>query len=258
MPTDLQQSYPLILALAAAVAAGLVGSFALMKRMALAGDVISHIALPGLGLAFLLGVNPLVGGAATLFLGTLIVWHLQKHTTLATETAIGVMFAASVALGTIITPEADLIDALFGGFGKLTTTGFLVGILATVVVIAFIIKFRDRLIIELFSPELAAASGVNVARTDLWFLLIFALTVLLGLQFLGALLMGALIIIPAATGRQLAKTLPAFLVISSLASVLSVAAGFALSARYDLPLGPTIVISAAALFIVSLIKKSKA
>ena len=74
-----------MLALLFAVAAGLVGSFALMKRMLLAGDVISHLALPGFGLAFLLKINPLLGAATTLFLGTLLIWQLQKKTGLATD-----------------------------------------------------------------------------------------------------------------------------------------------------------------------------
>jgi len=68
----------LVLAMFFALAAGLVGGIALMKRMALAGDVMSHLALPGLGMAFLLKVDPLMGGAATLFLGTFLVWKLQK------------------------------------------------------------------------------------------------------------------------------------------------------------------------------------
>lgn len=77
--TSGSEIYSVILALLFAITAGLVGSFALMKRMLLAGDVISHIALPGLGLAFLLNFSPLLGGGTTLFLGTLLVWQLQKR-----------------------------------------------------------------------------------------------------------------------------------------------------------------------------------
>jgi ABC-type Mn2+/Zn2+ transport system permease subunit len=79
--------YSIVLVLLTALAAGLVGSFALMKRMSLAGDVISHIALPGLGLALLLHFNPLFGAAATLFLGTLLIWRLQQGGTLTTDVA---------------------------------------------------------------------------------------------------------------------------------------------------------------------------
>src|SRR6266498_2619569 len=224
--------YSIVLVLLTALAAGLVGSFALMKRMSLAGDVISHVALPGLGIALLLHFNPLIGAAATLLIGTILIWRLQQGRTLTTDVAIGVIFTAALAIGTLVTPSEDLIEALFGGFQSLTLPWFLLGLLAVLSIISFIWLFRHKLILALFSPELAAVTGINVARLDLYYLLIFSLTVLLGLRFLGALLVGALIIIPAAIGRQLTHTLNAFLLTSSLASVLSVALGFTLSRFY--------------------------
>src|SRR6476660_3452759 len=86
------QIYSTILILLTAFAAGLVGSFTLMKRMSLAGDVVSHIALPGLGLAVLFGFNPLVGAAGALFLRALFIWHLQKSSTVRPDVALGVIF----------------------------------------------------------------------------------------------------------------------------------------------------------------------
>jgi ABC-type Mn2+/Zn2+ transport system permease subunit len=257
--------YSIVLVLLTALAAGLVGSFALMKRMSLAGDVISHIALPGLGLALLLHFNPLFGAAATLFLGTLLIWRLQQGGTLTTDVAIGVIFTAALAIGTLVTPSEDLIEALFGGFQSLTLPWFLLGVLAVLSIISFIYVVRHKLILALFSPELAAATGINVARLDLYYLLIFSLTVLLGLRFLGALLVGALIIIPAATGRQLTHTLTAFLSASSVASVLSVAIGFLINHYYshltigsvtlNLSLGPAIISVATVLFLFSLLRR---
>ncbi len=249
--------YAIVLALAVAVAAGLVGSFALMKRMSLAGDVISHIALPGLGLAFLFNTNPLVGGSIALFFGTLVIWQLQKSSNLSTETTIGVIFVASVAIGTLLTPEEELIEALFGGFAPLDTTGFLLGLGAVAIIISFILAYKDQLILSLFSPELATTNGININRLNLFYLLIFSLTILVALQFLGALLVGALIIVPAAIGRQLTHTLGAFLTASSIASVLSVGLGLLISRLHNLPLGPIIVSVAALLFAISLFKKKK-
>ena len=249
--------YAVVLALLFAVAAGLVGSFALMKRMLLAGDVISHVALPGLGLAFLYGFNPLIGGAVTLLLGTLLIWQLQKKTGLATEAMIGVVFAGSVAIGAILTPKEDLVEALFGRFEDLSLTAFLVGIAAVLLIILIVFRFKDKLILGLFAPELAAATGVKLERLELYFLLVFSLSVLVGLRFLGALLAGSLIIIPATTSRRLTNNLSHFLVVSCLASVVAVGSGFAVT-RYMLPQispGPVIVIISAALFILSLLKK---
>src|SRR5581483_2318545 len=120
--------FAIILAIVSAAAAGLVGAFALMKRTILAGDVMSHIAIPGLGLAVLWQINPIAGGGLTLFAGILLIWHLQKKTELSAEAAIGVIFASSVALGALlIHSDESLIDALFGGFGALTTPEFVLG-----------------------------------------------------------------------------------------------------------------------------------
>src|SRR3954451_17806225 len=157
------QTYSTILILLTAFAAGLVGSFTLMKRMSLAGDVVSHIALPGLGLAMLFGFNPLLGAAGALFLGTLLIWHLQKSATMTTDVAIGVIFTAALAIGTVLTPSEDLIEALFGGFQSLTFFWFLAGIVAVAMVVGFVMTSRHKLILSLFSPELAAATGVNVS-----------------------------------------------------------------------------------------------
>jgi len=249
--------YSIVLALLFAVAAGLVGSFALMKKMLLASDVISHVALPGLGLAFLLGFNPLIGGAATLLLGTLLIWQLQKKTGLATEAMIGVVFAGSVAIGAVLTPKEDLVEALFGRFQDLSIVAFLFGVAAVLLIILVVFRFKDELILDLFAPELAAATGVKLEKLNLYFLLVFSLSVLVGLRFLGALLAGALIIIPATTGRRLTSDLSHFLVVSCIASVVAVGSGLAVT-RYLLPQvspGPIIVIISAAMFILSLLKR---
>jgi ABC-type Mn2+/Zn2+ transport system permease subunit len=249
--------YSVVLALLFAVAAGLVGSFALMKRMLLAGDVISHLALPGLGLAFMLGWNPLLGGACSLFAGTVLIAELQKKTKLTTDAMIGVVFAGSLAIGAALTPEADLIDALFGKFQQLSALTFAAGLIAIVVIILFVFRFREQLVLSVFSPELAAATGVRVNRLNLCFLLVFSLVVLVGLRFMGALLAGALIMVPSATGRRLANDLSGFLLASSVTSVIAVALGFILSGYVfkSVGLGPATTIVAAALFGASLLRK---
>jgi ABC-type Mn2+/Zn2+ transport system permease subunit len=251
--------YAWILTLLFAVAAGLVGSFALMKRMLLAADVISHVALPGLGVAFLLGFNPLLGGGATLFAGTLLIWQLQKKTGLEADATIGVVFAGSVAVGAVLTPQEDLVEALFGRFESLTLPTFLAGALAVVLIIAVILRFKDQLVLSLFAPDLAAAEGVRLNRLNLYYLLIFSLTVLVGLRFMGALLAGALVIIPAATGRRLARNVTSFLFVSCLVSAVAVAAGLLIT-RLALPrfsLGPITAIVAAVFFAASLLVRTE-
>jgi zinc transport system permease protein len=251
------EGYGLILALIFALAAGFVGCFALMRRMLLASDVISHLALPGLGIAFLLKLNPLAGGAATLFLGTVLIWRLQGRTGLATEAAIGVVFAAALAIGAAITPHEDLVEALFGTLPKLSLGGFLLGLAAVASVIVGILLLKDRLILSLFSPDLAAVTGVKVGRLELYFLLLFSLLILAGLRFMGALLASALIIIPASTARQLTGNMSSFLWISPLVSLLSVLVGYGLATAVlkTATVAPTIVVVSAVVFGATLLGK---
>jgi zinc transport system permease protein len=252
------QGFLLLLALFFALAAGLVGCFALMKRMVLASDVISHLALPGLGVAFLLKMNPLVGGATTLFLGTILVWRLQRKTGLATDAAIGVVFAAGLAIGAAVTPRENLIEALFGELQQVSLLGFLLGFAATLFVVLSVFLLKDRLALTIFSPDLANATGVKVGRVDLYFLLLFSLTILVGLRFMGTLLASALIILPAATARHLTDKLSHFLLVSSATSLVSVTAGFLFNIfvfRLS-TVGPTIVIFSALLFGLSLVRKT--
>jgi ABC-type Mn2+/Zn2+ transport system permease subunit len=243
----------LILGLAAASVCGVVGSFALMKRMTLAGDVVAHLALPGLGLAFMWGINPLAGAAVTLLAGIVIVHHLQRKSALATETALGVVFVGALAVGALVTPREDLMDALFGGYSEVTVRGFVAGMLACAIVLGTIAIMRHRLILVIFSSDLAASLGINVDRINLMYLGAFGVAILLSLRFLGALLVGAMIIVPAATGRRLAGTLSGFLLCSSMASVLSVAAGFAIASQWHFALGPTIVATSCVLFLATFI-----
>jgi ABC-type Mn2+/Zn2+ transport system permease subunit len=250
--------YSIILAITGAAAAGVIGSFALMKKTVIAGDVMSHIAIPGLGLAIIWSINPIVGGGATLLLGSMLIWHLEKKAGLSTEAAIGVIFSSSVALGALlIGSKEELVDALFGGFGSISTAEFAFGMAASIAVIVVIWMLKDKLIIGLFSPELASATKISVSWVNLWFLLLFSLTILSGLRFLGALLAGSLIIVPASAARQLTHSLNAFILTSTFLGILSVVLGFLISRAYNLDFGPTVVVVAAAFFALSLLKKKR-
>ncbi len=255
----MHESYILLvlLALCFALAAGLIGCFALMKRMLLASDVISHLALPGLGVAYLLKLNPLYGGAVTLFLGTFLVWQLQKKTGLATDASIGVVFAAALAIGAAVTPQGDLIDALFGGLEAASWLGFALGVVASGVIVFAVFLLKDRLTLATFSPELAATSGIRVDRLDLVYLLVFSLTVLVGLRFMGALLSSSLIILPAAAARQFADSLTRFFVISAAISIVSILAGFFVNAYvfHLSTVAPATVMFAALVFAASLLAR---
>ena len=244
------------LSVAAGAAAGLVGCFAVMRRMTLAADAISHIALPGIGVAILLRIHPILGGVAALLVGTLLVWGIENRTRLATETIIGVVFSTALAIGSLITSGEELIEALFGGVGHLTTVETTLALVLALGVIGFVLWKRHRLVLALVSPEIAHTSGINVPRLNLYFLLVFALTIALGLRYLGVLLVGSLVIIPAATAKRLARSLRGMLVISVAVSIASTTLGTLLSLSLHRTPGPMIVLVAASFFLLSLLRRS--
>ena len=240
----------LALSASMAVAAGLIGAFALMRRMTLAGDALSHVALPGIGVAILVGINPLAGALVALVAGAVLIWALERRTRVATEAIIGVVFSAALAIGALLATGEQLIDALFGAPGTLSAWELAVGLAGAIGVVAFVLGARDRLVLLFLSSDVARTAGINVQRLALLYLVAFALTVALGLRFLGALLMGSLIIIPAATARQLARNLNQMLGWSVGLAVFATVVGAWIAQSTGRETGPLIVIVAAACFTV--------
>jgi ABC-type Mn2+/Zn2+ transport system permease subunit len=245
----------LLVAIAMAVAAGLIGSFAVMRRMSLAADPLSHVALPGIGIALALHIHPVFGAVVMLAFGALLVWALEDRARATTESAIGVLFSAALAIGSIMTTGEDLIDALFGGAGALSWSEKVFGLSVASAIVLFILISKNSLVIMMVSPDVARTAGINVRRLDLLYLEAFALTIALGLRFLGVLLMGALIIIPAVTAKRLSHGLSSMLWFSVALSVISTALGSGIATHLHREAGPIIVLVATGLFLLSLLAR---
>lgn len=242
-----------LLSVAMAVAAGLVGCFAVMRRMSLAADALSHVALPGIGLALALEIHPIIGAVAMLIFGAVLVWALEERARAATETVIGVVFSAALAIGSLMTSGEELIDALFGGVGALGWGEIGFGFVAAGAIVWFIVAYKNSLTVMLVSPDVARTAGVDVRRLNLLYLLTFALTIALGLRYLGVLLMGALIIIPAATAKRLGRDLNSMLLLAVAMAVASTVLGTWVAFAIEREIGPLIVTVAAAGFLGSLV-----
>ncbi len=245
----------LALAVAMAVASGLIGCFAVMRRMSLAADPLSHVALPGIGVALALRIHPIFGAVALLFFGALLVWALEQRTRAATETMIGIVFSAALAVGSMMTSGENLIEALFGASGPPSTSELIFGLAGAFAVIVFIVTQRDSLIVMLVSPEVARTTGINVGRLNLLYLEAFALTIGLGLRYLGVLLMGALIIVPAATAKGMARNLTGMLYMAAGIAVLATVVGTWAAVWLHRASGPLIVMTATGVFLLSLTRK---
>ncbi len=240
-----------------AAAAGLIGCFAVMRRMTLASDALSHVALPGIGIALALRVHPGLGALAALLAGAALIWGIERRTGISTETVVGVVFSLALAVGAMLATGEELVDALLGAPGTLGGWEVGLGLLGALAVTVFVLVERHRLVLSIVSADIARTSGVRVERLELAFLLAFALTVALGLRYLGVLLMGSLVIIPAATAKNVARDLGQMFAVAVAVATTSTVGGELLAARLHRPTGPLIIAVTAAAFFGSLLLRRR-
>lgn len=251
MNIDLIQ--PLLVAIFISASASLLGCFAILKRMALVGDALSHVALPGIALGLIFNFNPFLGAIIFLAMAAIGIWFLEYKSKLSIETIVGVFFTASLALGTIITPEHELIEALLGNITALSFKESIISIILSIGLIVSLLLIHKRLALNMISQEMAQSAGIKNKRLEFAYLMIFALSVALGIKFIGALLMGSLIIIPAASAKNISRSLRAFMLLSVVFGILSAALGIYIASIYNMAPGPIFILISSIIFILSLI-----
>ncbi len=245
----------LLVGILTGLGAGYLGSFMILKRMSLVGDVISHVALPGIALALIFKVNPFVGAFAALFLAVVGIWFLERNTELPSETLVGIFFALSLALGILITPEPELLEALFGDIAKIGPADALITIAMIAVIFITMFRIYRGLTLSVVSKQLAQSMGVNVSRTSFLFLFLVAIIVALGLKVTGVFLMGAMVIVPAAAAKNVSIGLSNFTRLAALFGGLSALAGILFASRFNLHSGPIIVLASGVIFLLTLLFK---
>ncbi len=233
-------------------AAGYLGSIMISKRMALVGDALSHVALPGLALGILFGFSPFLGAFALLAVTAVATWYLQKSTELPVESIVGVLFVLALAIGILITPQVELYEALFGNISSVTLTDAAEAAVISVVVVLLLRAIYPKLALTMISRELAVSSRVNVDGINLIYLLLVSTVVAVGIKEVGTLLVGAVVIVPAAAARSVSSSLARYSVLSGAFGVGSAVAGVLLSSYLALPAGPIVVLAGAVLFVVGL------
>ncbi|QNQ52488.1 zinc ABC transporter permease subunit ZnuB [Serratia liquefaciens] len=246
-----------------AAAAGPLGSFVVWRRMSYFGDTLAHASLLGVAFGLLLDVNPFYAViAVTLVLALVLVW-LERRPQLSVDTLLGIMAHSALSLGLVVVAlmsnvRVDLMAYLFGDLLSVTFTDiWMIAIGVSVVLLILWWQWRNLLSMTV-SPELAHVDGVNLVRARTVLMLVTALTIGLAMKFVGALIITSLLIIPAATARRFARTPEQMAAYAMLVGVLAVTGGLAFSAFYDTPAGPSVVLSAAVLFVLSLSRKQQA
>lgn len=236
-------------------AAGYLGFLMLTKRMALVGDALGHVALPGMGLALLFGLNASLGAFVFLLLGIFLIWLLEIRTSLPTEALVGVIFIVSLAAGFLIVPNPELLEALFGDISRVTFFMSAISVIFSLLIIFVINRIYPKIILANISEDLARSEGVKIKKQNLIYLLSIAVIVALGVKIVGALLVGALVIIPAAAARNLSRNLKEYSLGSMVFGILSCFLGIVLFRITGLPAGPLIILSSTFFFLISLIFK---
>lgn len=255
MNIDNQFLFSLITGIFVGGAAGYIGSLMITKRMALVGDALGHVALPGMGLALLLGLNVSLGAFVFLFFGVLLIWFLEDKTKLPTETLVGIVFVFSLALGFLITPEPELLEALFGDISRVSFLGMIISAVASIALVCAINKIYPKIILSSISEDLALVNKISVKRCNLIYLFAISIIVALGVKMVGSLLVGALVIVPAAASRIISVNMRQYKFGSIFLGILSAVLGIGLSYPIKLPVGPLIILASVSFFLIFLIFK---
>lgn len=253
-----------------AVMSGVLGVFVVQRRLAFLGDGLAHAAFGGMGIgAYVIVTSGLIGSSVALLqhplwialpfslLAALVIAALRKRTRLSSDTAIGVSFAVSVALGvmffSLIPPDVNLgvsvLDLLFGSILGVRRGDLLAISIVAALAVAALLAAWGRLSYATFDDELARSDGVRTGALELALFLLAGVVIAVSASVVGIVLMAAYLVIPAAAARLLAPTLARMTLLSVALGVTSTVAGLALSFYLDVPSGATIVLTQAALFV---------
>jgi zinc transport system permease protein len=240
-----------------AIAAGLLGCFVVWRRMAYFGDATAHAAVLGVALALLFGTSITLGvGVVALTMAILI--HGLSGQGAAMDTMLGVLAHGALALGlvavTMIPGQRIDLDAyLFGDVLSVTRMDLAIIWGGGAIVVGVLWWQWSSMLTATLSPDLAHAAGINPRRQQLILTLLMAAVVAVAIKVVGALLITALLIIPAATARNYASTPERMAVLSMGIGALSAIGGLRLAVILDTPVGPTIICFSAVLFAFSAI-----
>lgn len=252
-------------ALAASILTGLVcavvGSYVVLKGLAFIGDAISHAAFPGIVAALLLKGSFYLGAGIAAVATALAIGWVSRHSRLRADTAIGVVFAGTFALGVFLfsTIRRFVVDPLSFLFGNVLSIGAddLVGLVVLgTIILAIVAVLWKELLYATFDPLGAAASGLPVGRLEYLVLALVALTIVVAVQAVGIILVVAMLVTPAATAQLLSVRYTRLMATAVVVGVGSAVAGLYASYWLDVASGATIVLIQTALFVVALVARN--
>jgi zinc transport system permease protein len=241
-----------------ALVAGPLGCFIVWRRLAYFGDTLSHAALLGVALAFLFEINITLAVFGVSICVSLALLLLQKRATLSSDALLGLLSHSALAIGLVALAfmtwvRVDLMGFLFGDILAVTPTDIAVVWAGGAIVLFILVLIWRSLFAATVNIELAQAEGMNPERANIIFMLLMAAVIAISMKIVGVLLITALLIIPAAAARRFSSGPEQMAILAALIGVGGVFGGLFGSLEWDTPAGPSIVVAALGLFVISVL-----
>ena len=232
-----------------------VGSYLIVQRMALLGDVIAHCVLPGLSISFFLGIDILIGAFASGITSAFIIAWIRSQSRVKVDAAMALTFSSFFALGvvliTVLRNKIDLDSFLFGDILGVTTTDIYRTLTIALLILCVIRVFYKELLFYTFDQTGAKALGLPVDTIYFGFMAVITLTIIASMQAVGVILVIALLVGPALTAYLLVKELHHMMIVGAVIGAIASVIGVYISYYNNLPSGPSIVLVSTTLFLVA-------
>ncbi|NLF44701.1 MAG: metal ABC transporter permease [Syntrophomonadaceae bacterium] len=238
----------------ASISCGIIGSYVVIKRIVFISGGIAHTAYGGIGLGYFLGINPMLGALGFTVLSAIGMGIVSDRSAQRSDTIIGVMWAAGMALGIVfvsLSPgyTTDLMSYLFGNILVVPVMDIWLMLALNLIIVITVIALYEELKTTSFDEEFARTAGLNTRLLNLVLLVLIALTIIVLIRAVGIILVIALLTIPAATAGRLTSSLKHMMIIAIILGMLFTSGGLLLSYVFDLPSGATIILLAGIVFV---------
>jgi ABC-type Mn2+/Zn2+ transport system permease subunit len=236
-----------------AISCGIIGSFTVLRGLAFIGDALGHGVLPGIAVAILLGIPGIVGAAAGAVVMIAGIGWITRRSSLSSDTAIGLLFVAMLALGVVIVSRSDsfsgdIVQVLFGEVLGVSNQTIWIQLAATLLIAGAAAVCARPFLLLCVNPELAQVSGFSARRYHLIMLALIAVAVVTSFQTVGTMLVFGMLIAPAGASALFAHRIEQLMAGAALIGSVSVYTGLLLSYHYDLAAGACIVLVAITIF----------
>ncbi len=252
----------LLAGIGVAMIVGVLGCFVVWRKMAYFGDSLAHSSLLGiaLGLLYQVNINVSIILVCTLFAVLLVI--LEQRKILATDSLLGILAHASLSIGMVVisllkNQKIDLYTYLFGDILTVTNVDLYWIYGGGLLVLILLISNWSALVLITICQDLARAEGLKIFFMQLLLMFLMAMVVAVSIHIVGILLITSMMIIPAASARQFARSPQSMAIISSILGIIAVILGIFASLYFDTPSGPSIVVAAVVLFVLTYFVKAK-